>query len=127
MNLFTHLQGTGRRVAILGAMLELGEQSRHYHQELGRFVCNMGLDLLITVGQAGEWISSGADKQGMEKKKLMHYKHKDTLSSDLGRVLEPGDIILVKASRGIALETLIQTIGSLHDISNEDTFNDNTK
>ncbi|MBN2382655.1 UDP-N-acetylmuramoyl-tripeptide--D-alanyl-D-alanine ligase [bacterium] len=99
----------GRRVAILGEMLEIGPRSRDYHQELGRFIGKMGLDLLITIGPAGEWIATAAQSE-MEEMKVLHYNNKDELIPELGSILGSDDLVLIKASRGVALESIVQAL-----------------
>ena len=94
----------GRRVAVLGDMLELGENSPEYHKEIGEYVVKKGVDLLVCYGKEAKNISDRADELGMnagyseDKKIIMNY---------LKFKLKPNDIVLFKASRGVHLEEII--------------------
>ena len=96
--------GDGRRVAVLGDMLELGEKSKELHREIGEYIVEKGVDMLVCYGKESKYIAERAEELGMhagssEDKKIvlnfMKYK------------LKPDDIVLFKASRGMHLEELI--------------------
>ncbi|MCH5194376.1 MAG: UDP-N-acetylmuramoyl-L-alanyl-D-glutamate--2,6-diaminopimelate ligase [Oscillospiraceae bacterium] len=96
--------GNGRRVAVLGDMLELGEQSKELHREIGEYIVKKGVDMLVCYGKDSKYTAERAEELGMhagssEDKKIvlnfMKYK------------LKPDDIVLFKASRGMHLEELI--------------------
>ena len=94
----------GRRVAVLGDMLELGEDSAKYHAEIGEYVAQKGIDLLVCYGKEAENIAKRADELGYhagwstEKSKVLNF---------LKFKLRPGDVVLFKASRGVHLEEII--------------------
>ncbi|MGH2849533.1 MAG: glutamate ligase domain-containing protein, partial [Solirubrobacteraceae bacterium] len=89
----------GRRVAVLGDMLELGAaEEERYHRELGREAGAAGVELLITVGPRAAW--AGETFAGEH----VHASGAVDAAERLRERLEPGDTVLVKASRGIALE-----------------------
>ncbi|WP_235503246.1 UDP-N-acetylmuramoyl-tripeptide--D-alanyl-D-alanine ligase [Aeromicrobium sp. Root495] len=87
-----------RRVAVLGEMLELGEGSAAAHEEVGAHAAGLGLDRVVVVGDAARGIAEGAG----EVATLVP----DVAASvtDLRAWLRPGDVVLVKASRGARLE-----------------------
>jgi len=116
------LPGVGRHVAILGDMLELGTMSLKYHQEIGRYAHEQQVDLLITVGQGGAWISQEATSFGMAEKRIRHYSTRDDLAVDLENILLAGDTILIKASRRIGLEALVKTIRALSRFTLKETI-----
>jgi UDP-N-acetylmuramoyl-tripeptide--D-alanyl-D-alanine ligase len=89
----------GRRVAVLGDMLELGAaaEERH-HRDLGREAAAAGVELLVTVGPRAAWTG---DSFGGEH---VHAEDAAAAAAALRRRLRPGDTVLVKGSRGIALE-----------------------
>lgn len=94
----------GRRVAVLGDMLELGTDSASYHRQLGVDAAAAGVDLLVTVGPM-------AAEAGLE----FGGRHVETASADeateaLLGALADGDTVLVKASRGIGLEVVAQRL-----------------
>ena len=94
----------GRSVAVLGVMLELGEESAAAHAEVGRFAAASGLDVLVTVGPEAERIASGARATpGWTGEAIVTASRDEALSWVVENVTAP-DVILVKASRGAALE-----------------------
>ncbi len=101
----------GRRVAVLGDMLELGEESSEHHAALGRKVANARIDRLWAVGEYGEVIAREAQRMGMPADAVAwHDSVEEALASPPPFVARPGDAWLFKASRGLALERLAQRI-----------------
>lgn len=104
-----------KKIAVLGDMLELGAQSVAAHQEIGRQVVRQGVDALLAAGEFAETMVSAARQAGMSKGKAMFFAEKEQISSWLreeivaGR-LHPGDWVLVKGSRGMRMETIIQEL-----------------
>ncbi|MBQ2111274.1 MAG: UDP-N-acetylmuramoyl-tripeptide--D-alanyl-D-alanine ligase, partial [Clostridia bacterium] len=99
------LRGT-RRIALLGDMLELGEQTSELHESLGEY-CAKNLEALFTVGELGESIAQGAEKAGM---KNVFRTTRETAADDLKAFVREGDALLVKASRGMHLEEVVDKI-----------------
>ena len=100
--------GKGRKIAILGDMLELGEASASEHEEIGNQVAEFGLDAFFA---AGPWMEHAA--QRARQRKVPHVVHgalgKD-LISPLMDFLRDGDTVLVKGSRGMAMEVVADAI-----------------
>jgi UDP-N-acetylmuramoyl-tripeptide--D-alanyl-D-alanine ligase len=97
---------TGRRVAVLGDMLELGAvEQRRYHRELGEQAQQAGVELLITVG---ELAGIAAETYGAGEH--LHAADAAAAAELLGERLRSGDTILVKGSRGVALERVAQAL-----------------
>lgn len=97
-----------KKIAILGDMLELGENAEGYHREIGKICADLQLDLLITTGSLGKWIAAGAMEHGMTQ--VYHFDDMDQIGSF---VLEQSDVdtfILVKGSRGIHLENVVDQL-----------------
>lgn len=99
------LKGKGRLVAILGDMFELGTYEVPGHLEVGTEVFNNKVDMLITVGKAARYISLGAEQAGV--KDTVHFNNKDDCLEFILANVHKTDTILVKASRGMQMETLI--------------------
>jgi UDP-N-acetylmuramyl pentapeptide synthase len=97
---FAGLPCEGRRFAVLGGMRELGAQGEAEHRELGRFVDQLKLDCVITVGEAGAQIVCNGIV-GIEKPAAV-----DMLRSHL----RSGDMVLFKASRGERIETILEEL-----------------
>ncbi len=95
----------GRRFAVLGTMLELGDQSLALHREVAARALSLGLDGLVVVDGGPEGEAMLAAAQGLAR--LERVDTPAAAAVPLGQWLEPGDVLLLKASRGVALEQLI--------------------
>jgi UDP-N-acetylmuramoyl-tripeptide--D-alanyl-D-alanine ligase len=96
--------GSERRVAVLGDMLELGPRERAFHAEVGEQAARLSIDLLVTVGPLA---AAMADSFGGEAHAVADAREAAALVQEL---LEPGDLVLVKGSRGIGLELVCQSL-----------------
>lgn len=110
LDMLAALERPGRKVAILGEMLELGPNTEQYHRELGQFAATRGIDLLVALGRAGEWIVTAASLSTPRAMELVYFADKSQLAAAVPDLVQDNDTVLVKASRGIALETIIPTI-----------------
>lgn len=97
-----------RKVAILADMLEMGKDSPSYHAQVGEYAAQQKVDLLIAVGKDAKYIAQAAENSGDQK--VCYYSSKDKLMSEIGTIVHPGDIILVKGSRGMAMDQLVKKI-----------------
>ncbi|MCW3029618.1 MAG: UDP-N-acetylmuramoyl-tripeptide--D-alanyl-D-alanine ligase, partial [Solirubrobacterales bacterium] len=95
-----------RRVAVLGDMLELGEDAPRFHREIGARAAARGIDLLVTVGPLAALMREGF---GRDARSVADAAAAAEL---LGGLLRAGDAVLVKGSRGVGLELVAQTLGS---------------
>ena len=101
----------GRRfVAVLGDMLELGGASPTSHFRIGHFLSGMEVDLLFTFGDEAAAIARGAVEGGMNPETVIHTGDRERLRAMVGRALRDGDVVLVKASRGMRLEGIAEDI-----------------
>jgi UDP-N-acetylmuramoyl-tripeptide--D-alanyl-D-alanine ligase len=100
------LDADGRRIAILGAMSELGEESERGHREVGEAAAALGIDELITVGPTGATMAEAAQKAGL--KKCLSVSSPDDAARILGERASPGDLILVKGSRSARMERVLE-------------------
>jgi UDP-N-acetylmuramoyl-tripeptide--D-alanyl-D-alanine ligase len=103
------LAGNRRRVAILGDMLELGPTGPELHREagvrLGRHV-----DVVLAVGPLAAEFLAGARQSGLAAANLMAFPDADAAAAAVGDLVASGDAILVKGSRGIRLETVVESL-----------------
>jgi UDP-N-acetylmuramoyl-tripeptide--D-alanyl-D-alanine ligase len=106
------LPTSGRRIAVLGDMLELGAAAERYHKELGEFAAGCGLDFLICVGPGGATIADAAVAAGQPKGHVARYRDSGTLAAQIRRFLNEGDLVLLKASRGVRLEAVATAIAA---------------
>ena len=99
----------GRRVAVLGEMLELGDAADAGHREVGRAAAAV-CDVLCVVGNGAGGVAAGAREAGLPPGRLITAGDRESATERLVDVLHPGDVVLVKASRGIALEVLVDAL-----------------
>ena len=102
-----------RRIAVLGDMLELGKDSIKLHRAVGEYLQKRGVDLLVAVGNGGVEIAQGAVEAGMNPAKTLLFIDRDNVS-DIAKCLcshlTQRDTILFKASRGVRLERVIESL-----------------
>ena len=104
--------GAGRRIAVLGDMLELGESSPALHQEIGSMVSPANIHTLIALGPAAQHIAHGAQQAGMECHHIHHTQSHQEVLDLLNEIVQPRDVILLKGSRGMAMERLVEALAS---------------
>lgn len=97
----------GRRGAVLGEMLELGEASEEGHHEVGEAAART-MDWLMVVGAGAAAIAEGAEAAGMPASAIHRVPDADAALAALPPRLRDGDVVLVKASRGVALDVVVE-------------------
>jgi UDP-N-acetylmuramoyl-tripeptide--D-alanyl-D-alanine ligase len=100
------LDADGRRIAVLGQMSELGEESERSHREVGEAAAAFGVDQLIAVGETGAEIARAAQKAGLGKSVAVPAA--EDAARLLGETATPGDLILVKGSRSARMERVLE-------------------
>ncbi len=99
-----------RKVAILGDMLELGEHALESHIDVGRAVQESGVDCLIVVGQLGKLIARGAIDSGFPLDAVSEFDDSVLAAKEVKSRLRERDVILVKGSRGMKMERVVEEI-----------------
>lgn len=107
--------GGGQRVLVTGDMLALGEASAAFHEELGTLAARSGVDRLVAVGAQAAAVAGNALHAGMDAGCLGACSDVDTLAVLLDCWLEPRDVILIKGSRGMHMEQIIERLRQLAD------------
>lgn len=102
-------QNGHRRVAILGDMFEMGFYSETGHREVGAYAAHHNVDMLLTAGNDARYIAEEAGKVN-PKLEVHSFENAEELKKKLFSLLRSGDIILVKASRGMAFDQISQMI-----------------
>jgi UDP-N-acetylmuramoyl-tripeptide--D-alanyl-D-alanine ligase len=98
---------TGKRIAVLGEMLELGEDEESLHKEAGRLLAALGIDVVIGIGRLGRIIAEASAEE--ESQLEAHgFDTNDEALSWLQCNIERGDVVLVKGSRGSGTEDIIK-------------------
>ncbi|HUQ00261.1 MAG TPA: UDP-N-acetylmuramoyl-tripeptide--D-alanyl-D-alanine ligase [Aeromicrobium sp.] len=106
-----HLKADGRRLAaVLGEMLELGDEGPRRHGEIGQLARELGFDLVVAVGPDAAPIAEGAS--GGPATEVIEAGDTDEASAAVSAWLTPGDVVLVKASRGARLERVTAALGA---------------
>ncbi len=108
-------QDGGRRVAILGDMLELGPTSAGAHREVGQYAADQGVDYLALVGDFADETATGARMAGMDNQRIRIFQEKKDMAAWIEGLLaagqvQAGDWLLVKGSRGMRLEVVVEQL-----------------
>lgn len=114
IEVLTTIPNTKRRIAILGDMFEMGKYAKGLHYEVGQYIGKKAnIDLLVTVGELSKFIYEGAEEQGMSKEKILHFQTQEDLILNIKWLIQPQDLVLIKASRGMKLEKTVEEIGKV--------------
>ena len=98
----------GKRIAILGDMLELGKESGNMHKQIGMMVPEMNFDMLLEVGNEAKKYVEGAKARGM--KNVFHFGSVADVICFLNDKVAEGDVFLVKGSRGMHMEQVVDAL-----------------
>jgi UDP-N-acetylmuramoyl-tripeptide--D-alanyl-D-alanine ligase len=105
---FSRGEEAGRRVLVLGDMLELGALAAELHHRMGAEAAESGIDLLVLVGDLAKAAGSGASEKGFSSGALLHFSDADQAAEAVSQWARAGDSVLVKGSRGIGLEKVVE-------------------
>ncbi|MFW6108219.1 MAG: glutamate ligase domain-containing protein, partial [bacterium] len=105
----TH-RDAGRRVAVLGDMLELGHVSESAHCGVGRLAAERGLDLVVAVGHHAALVAEAAREAGMGDDQVFWTRHRHAAARWLSQRLAGGDAVLFKGSRGMRVEEVAEAV-----------------
>jgi UDP-N-acetylmuramyl pentapeptide synthase len=103
------LKGVGKKIVVLGDMLELGKYSVREHERIGELVADSA-DILLTLGMRARNIATSALENGMSEKVIFQYDDIDRAGHELLEMLEPNDVILVKASQSMRAEKIVERL-----------------
>ena len=98
-------KGNGRRIAVLGDMLELGEYAPEYHAKIGEYAVQKGVDMLVCYGKNSKYMADRAEELGLHP---AHSEESKIILNFMKYKFRPDDIVLFKASRGMHLEEIIE-------------------
>lgn len=117
-----------RKLALLGDMRELGNSSEALHRGIGEYVVANGVDMLFTIGRSARYIADGALKCGMSSESIFINEDEneyENVANEIMRISTMGDVLLVKASRAIRAERVVESLQRLYDgeiTKNNDNF-----
>jgi len=110
LNTLARLKGKRRAVAVLGDMLELGERSAELHEETGRAVAEAGVETLFLKGAFARSVASGAMERGLAEERIFFFDETSEIETSLSADLGEGDWVLIKGSRRMKMEEVVQAI-----------------
>ena len=96
-----------RRVAILGDMFEMGDYAEFAHRQVGKFAAN-NMDVMVAIGKDAEYIVKELIETGVNPENLYHFNTKEEAIDRLDNIIKENDVVLVKASRGMHLEKVVE-------------------
>ena len=96
-----------RKVAILGDMFEMGEHSEYGHRLVGRYAID-NTDLLVAIGKDAIFMCDEAKSLGFDESNIYYFNTKEEAIENIDRLIKEDDVVLVKASRGMQLEKIVE-------------------
>jgi len=105
IDVLSELPGDGRRIAVLGDMLELGDYTRERHRETGAYLRKRGVDILVAVGANAPDLAFGAGEVECHV-----FSGRGGVAGYVTKMLRPGDIVLVKGSRAMLMDQIVDEI-----------------
>jgi UDP-N-acetylmuramoyl-tripeptide--D-alanyl-D-alanine ligase len=106
LELMTQAEASGRRIAVIGDMLELGEQEAEFHRDAGLAIPR-AIDVVAGVGKRSIALLDGAAEAGFTRDALHHFENAESAGEWLKSELRDGDLVLIKGSRGVGLDKAV--------------------
>lgn len=118
LNTLQTIETSGRKIAVLGDMLEIGTFSTDEHKKAGMKVGKIA-DVLYTVGIRARMIAEGALDAGMEDGTIFQYEDSLQAGTDLELMMKEGDLVLIKGSQGVRMEKVVEEVMAEPDRAEE--------
>jgi UDP-N-acetylmuramoyl-tripeptide--D-alanyl-D-alanine ligase len=99
-----------RKVAVLGDMLELGEDEREFHRQAGAAVARWGWNILVAAGPLARHIAEEAATAGMPPANILTFPDSQAAAGRINDIVRDGDLVLVKGSRGMKMEVIVDKL-----------------
>ena len=112
LRVLSSVQNGTRKIAVLGDMLELGEQTAAYHRQAGYCAAQLGIDYLFLYGSFAAAVAEGARAGAIDERHILIFATKEALAEQLEQTMKHGDWILVKGSRAMGMEQVITLLRS---------------
>jgi UDP-N-acetylmuramoyl-tripeptide--D-alanyl-D-alanine ligase len=106
LELMTQAEAQGRRIAVIGDMLELGEQELQFHRDAGKSIPK-SIDVVVGVGKRTQALLDGAREAGFDAAALHHFADAAAAGEFLKTFVREGDLVLIKGSRGVGLDKAV--------------------
>jgi UDP-N-acetylmuramoyl-tripeptide--D-alanyl-D-alanine ligase len=110
IQLLAQLGQAQRTIAVLGDMLELGPETKQMHRAVGTFLAGQEITHLIACGSLGRELAQGALSAGMPSDRIIEVSDATAAGSALKSMVRQGDVVLVKASRGMRMEHVVEAL-----------------
>ena len=117
IELLVQLGARQRTIAVLGDMLELGPETKSLHRAVGTFLAGQGITHLIACGTLGRELAQGARAAGMSPDRIIEVHDAAAAGSVLKAMVRQGDVVLVKASRGMRMEQVVETLTGMRRVA----------
>jgi UDP-N-acetylmuramoyl-tripeptide--D-alanyl-D-alanine ligase len=111
------IKNKGRKIAVLGDMLELGRHTKEAHQNIGKMAKECA-DVLIVVGARAQATKEGAIEAQMKQENIFEFSNSSQAGDFIKTFIQDGDLILVKGSQGMRMERVVEVI--LRDKENKE-------
>ena len=109
------MHGHGRRVLVLGEMLELGAHSDPAHKAIGGEAAASGVDIIVCVGELARATAAGALEAGLGRECVHHFETAEEVVAASDQLFQEEDVVLVKGSRRVGLERLVRHFSERHE------------
>ena len=106
----TPISGSGKRIAVLGEMKELGRFAEEAHRMVGRVAAKLKLDLLVLVGEQTTFLSAAAVAEGFDRNNVFYFEKTQQAAEAIAFIAQNGDVILAKGSRALELERVVKAL-----------------
>jgi UDP-N-acetylmuramoyl-tripeptide--D-alanyl-D-alanine ligase len=110
VQLLAQIGSDRKKIAVLGDMLELGPGAVQMHEEVGAFVAHQGIDQLVACGALGQSLAEGAKRAGLDRTRILEVPDASAAAAAMKTIVKQGDVVLVKASRGMKLEQVVHAL-----------------
>lgn len=110
VKLLAQVKAKGKKIAVLGDMLELGPNAARMHEDVGEFVARHRIDQLIACGPLAQHLAKGARAAGQDPACIMKVLDAHGAADAVKAIAKPGDVVLIKASRGMKLELVADAL-----------------
>ncbi len=110
VQLLAQVKAKGKKIAVLGDMLELGPNAARMHEDVGEFVARHRVDQLIACGPLAQHLAKGARAAGQDPSCIMTVSDAHVAANAIKGIAKSGDVVLIKASRGMKLELVADAL-----------------
>lgn len=99
-----------KRIAVLADMKELGAYAQEGHQGVGKLIAELGIDLLVTVGELAREIANGAAQAGMSRDRIFEFGDREQAGKFVQERMQKGDVVLIKGSQSMRMEYVVKEL-----------------